>query len=467
MKYRKETILPIIQKVEYQIHGGIHPKGFKSLSNTKNIEWLSSDKSNVTEPLFTTISDWKNTDRKTLIERIRAAKVVGLGGAIFPTHIKLKNKVKTLIVNSMECEPYITCDDRLLRENADDILQGTLIAAHIVSATEILFGIEDNKPEAIKALEESIKDFNHECLQNNQHLIPINIIVTPTKYPSGGEKQLIELLTGKQVPQKQHPSSIGILVQNIATLYAVYQAVVLGLALTHRLVTVTGDLVEQAGNYWIAIGTPLTKVLSALNIQPNNQLVNQRNQQCEIIFGGPLMGKIIYDFNALIKQSTNCIIINQLEPANLATQNRPHDPCIRCGECESVCPVSLLPQQLYWFSQSEQWDDLKQQNLFDCIECNACSYVCPSNIPLVNYYQFSKSEINYLNNKQIKSDIAKQRFDNRERRLEKIKLERDKKRKIKAETRRIASMNKEKDPEGKKSAIQAALDRVKAKKEQC
>jgi len=399
---------------------------------------------------------WRNTVPKVLIQRVFQAGIVGLGGAAFPTHIKLDTpsaKIHTLIVNGMECEPYITCDDRLMREQPKSILEGSLIAAKIVGARKILFGIEDNKPEAIEALSKSIHAYRLQANKTSSKTINISIVVAKTKYPSGGEKQIIQLLTGKQVPQGKYPAALGIVVQNVATLFAVNDAVSNGHAMTKRLVTLTGNLVPEPGNYWIPFGTPISHIIDSLDI-------NQKNLS-EVIFGGPLMGQHLSNFDIPTMKSTNCIIFN----ADTGDQKSTHQPCIRCGECEVVCPIRLLPQQLYWFAKNEQWDQLKEQNLVDCIECGACSYVCPSEIPLVGYYQYAKSELKHNRVKQHKSDIAKTRFENRQLRLQRIKQEREEKRRKSAEARKLAAKNNESDPDGKKSAIEAALKRVQNKKD--
>jgi len=408
---------------------------------------------------------WVNISPQDIINRIHRAGIVGLGGAAFPTHIKLKTslgKVGTLIVNAMECEPYITCDDKLLQEKSSEILQGALITAKAVGAIKILFGIEDNKPEAINCLKKSISNLIDSNLNNhdnkNYTLPKIEIVIAKTKYPSGGEKQLIQLLTGLEVPQGKYPAELGMLVQNVATLYAINQAINHNENLTQRLVTITGDSVPQPGNYWIQFGTPIFHIIESLKIDCHNI--------SHAVFGGPLMGNAISDFNVPTQKSTNCIIFDSNKKLINNNREASHSACIRCGECEFVCPVSLLPQQLFWFSQSEQWEQLEKQDLFDCIECGACTYVCPSKIPLVGYYRYAKSEIKYLNTKHKKSELAKKRFENRENRLARIKAEREEKRKKTAEARKLAAQNKEQDPDGKKSAIQAALDRVKNKKEE-
>ncbi len=462
-----------IEKFESNIHsaydGIFHYTSRESLSYSTferppSIKITNSNANTIINAQTSTlleIKDWTKEDQATLIARIHEAGIVGLGGAAFPTHIKIKkagSDVKTLIVNAMECEPYITCDDRLLRESSFEILQGALITANIIKANSILFGIEDNKPEAIKSLEAAIEKYQQEkvdCLE-------IKIMVAKTKYPSGGEKQIIQLLTGLEVPQGKYPANIGILVQNVATLYAIHQAICLGKTLTHRLVTITGDLVKSPANYWIAFGTPIAHIYETLAIAKKNI--------SSVIFGGPLMGQVVLDqkknteheLNIATRKSTNCIMFNSKNKLQVSEE---YQACIRCGECEKVCPASLVPQQLFWFSQSEQWEQLEQQNLFDCIECGACSYVCPSTIPLVNFYRFAKSEIKHLKRKQRKSEIAKQRFDNREDRLARIKAEREEKRRKTADARKLAASNKSKDPDGKASAIEAALKRVKDKKE--
>jgi len=433
-----------------------HPSGLKSLSiRIKKTENQSKN------PFLKPFDNWQSESSDVLLHRIEEAAIVGLGGAVFPTHIKLavyKRSINTLIINAMECEPYITCDHRLMIEQADAILEGALIAAKIVEANKILIGIEDNKPQAILALETSI-------VQSHKSTNPtINIIVAPTEYPSGGEKQLIQLLTGKEVPNKSYPASLGIIVQNPATLYAIKKAVVDGFPLTERLVTLTGNACGNPGNYWIPFGTSIEHISS--------QLAIDLTSTDEIIFGGPLMGQLINDTAIPTNKSTNCIIFNTTKNltegeinSRLSLLPDGHLACIRCGQCETVCPASLIPQQLYWFAKTEQWNELEQQSLFDCIECGACSYVCPSEIPLVGYYRFAKSQIQSNSIKLINSDKAKQRFENREVRLIREKFELDAKRRKTAAARRKAAEQKPEDPEGKKTAIQDALARVKKNRE--
>lgn len=434
--------------------------GHSSGLNTLSVR-IKKTKNKSQTPSMESFDNWQSESKEALLTRIEDAAIVGLGGAVFPTHIKLtidKQSIDTLIINAMECEPYITCDHRLIIEQADDILEGALIAARIVGASKLLIGIEDNKAEAILSLETSIKKLS----QTTNSLI--NIIIAPTKYPSGGEKQLIQLLTGQEVPNKSYPASLGIVVQNPATLFAIKKAVVDGFPLTNRLVTITGNACANSGNYWIPFGTSIEYI--------SNQLAIDLTITDEIIFGGPLMGQLINDSAIPTNKSTNCIIFNTTKDlawgeieSRLSLSSDDHVACIRCGQCETVCPASLIPQQLYWFAKTEQWNELEQQSLFDCIECGACSYVCPSEIPLVGYYRFAKSQIQSNSIKLANSDKAKQRFENREARLARIKFEREAKRRETTAARKKAAEQKPEDLEGKKTAIQDALARVKKKKE--
>jgi electron transport complex protein RnfC len=433
--------------LEIECFSGDHISGLAEttivIEAQKNYETKSRIKS--TPSVERSNINWKNESAEYLVKKIRNAGIVGLGGATFPTHIKQyiplkrdKQNPATLIINAMECEPYITCDDRLIREQAKSIIEGALIVSRIVNCDKIIFVIEDNKPEAIMSLQKVIKNESK-----------ISILIAPTKYPSGGEKQLIQIVTGKELTKHQLPKDLNILVQNVATLFAVYQAILFNRNLTERLVTITGDLVPDPRNYWIPFGTPISWIIKHLNISEKDLDI--------VIIGGPLMGQKIFDFSIPTSKKVNCLIFNQT-----IVQNEIKD-CIRCGECEIVCPIKLLPQQLYWFSKSEQWKPMQQLDLDACIECGACDYVCPSHIPLVDYFRFAKSEVKHLLNKENASEIAKQRFENREKRLIRIEQERKSKQEKITLDRQKASEDNSKDPEGKKAAILAALNRFKSK----
>ena len=415
------------------------------------------DKSDNSQPFrLDPIPDWQQADLADLIARVEQAGIVGLGGATFPTEIKLKSQsINTLIINAMECEPYITCDDRMLQELADEVIEGARICAHIVGADKIIFATEDNKPTAIEALAVSLEQY----VKDEKITAEASIVVAPTKYPSGGEKQTIELVTGKQLPTGALPSALGLLVQNVASVRAVYKAIVEGETLTDRLVTVTGDAVNQPGNYWLPFGTLLSDIAEHFEVN--------REACKKAVLGGPMMGQSVADFETPVTKSTNCIIFNRdnAEQKRWVIEANQHQSCIRCSECQIACPADLLPQQLYWFSKSEQWESLEAQDLFDCIECGACAYVCPSEIPLVHYFRFGKSEIRKIKSAQVKSEKAKQRFDFREMRLARAKAERAEKHRKAAEARKKAATESPPDSkENKQAAINEALARVKQKK---
>lgn len=363
------------------------------------------------------ITDYKKCHATQLINAIQAAGITGMGGAGFPSHVKVSAdpaQINTLIINAAECEPYITSDDMLIQERAQDVISGIHVLAHILEPKNILIGIEDNKPKAADALIEAI--------EKDADTPDIQVVIIPTKYPSGGEKQLIQILTGKEVPAGGLPSELGIVCHNLGTAYAVHNAVIKGEPLISRITTITGNACAQPQNYEVLIGTPVEHLLNISN--------TDIEKTSRLVMGGPMMGFTLDQIQTPIIKASNCIIA--------ATKQELPDPameqaCIRCGMCTEVCPAQLLPQQLYWFSKSSNLEQAEAHNIADCIECGACSYVCPSNIPLVQYYRFAKGEIKQANEDKKKSDRAKIRFETRLARQEREQAEKDAKRAARAE----------------------------------
>jgi len=391
------------------------------------------------------IADYRICDRGQLLDHIKQAGIAGLGGAGFPTAQKLAQQkpLDYLIINGVECEPYICADDRLMREYADEIITGIEILMYLTSAPTTLLAVEDNKPEAIASLKQALG-----ARQD------IQLRVVPTKYPSGGEKQLIQLLTGQEVPSRGLPIDIGLVMQNVATAFAVKRAIIDGEPLVERVVTITGNTIAKPGNYWVRLGTPVAHLLQATGFKATAQ---QR-----VVMGGPMMGFALGDLQAPIVKISNCILVpdqQELPPAPAES------PCIRCGACADVCPASLLPQQLYWHAKSKDHEALEQHNLFDCIECGACAYVCPSAIPLVHYYRQAKAEIRNLAREKARAEIARERFEARQQRLEREQQERLERHRKAAEARKKsqaeAAQTPGKDPQ---AAVKAALERAKARK---
>ncbi|MBL7673897.1 electron transport complex subunit RsxC [Atlantibacter hermannii] len=379
--------------------------------------------------------DYQQRTREQLIERIHQFGVAGLGGAGFPTGVKLQgggDKIDTLIINAAECEPYITADDRLMQECAAQIIEGIRILAWILKPREVLIGIEDNKPQAISMLRAVL------C---HEHGMALRVI--PTKYPSGGAKQLTQILTGKQVPHGGRSSDIGVLMHNVGTAYAVKRAVIDGEPLTERVVTLTGESIAQPGNVWARLGTPVRHLLEFGGFCPTGDQL--------VIMGGPLMGFTLPWLDVPVVKITNCL----LAPSS-SEMGEQHEEqhCIRCSACADACPADLLPQQLYWFSKGQQHDKATAHNLSDCIECGACAWVCPSNIPLVQYFRQEKAEIRAVQLEEQRAAEAKARFEARQQRLEREKaarLERHKKAAVQPDAQ-------------DQDAIQAALARVRDKK---
>ncbi|MGH1473938.1 electron transport complex subunit RsxC [Yersinia proxima] len=351
-------------------------------------------------------ADYSLRDKTSLLERIHQAGIAGLGGAGFPTASKLQgglNSVTTLIINAAECEPYITADDRLMQEHASEVVLGTQILMYLLQPQQVLIGIEDNKPEAIAALKQALRGQNK-----------IQLRVIPTKYPSGGAKQLTKILTGKEVPFGKHSSSIGVLMQNVGTVVAIKRAIIDDEPLIERVVTLTGDALSKPGNFWARIGTPVLHLLKLAGFTPQNQPM--------VIMGGPLMGFTLPSLDVPIVKISNCILAPTEAEMGLP---EPEQSCIRCGLCVDACPAGLLPQQLYWFSRGEEHEKARNHNLFDCIECGACAYVCPSNIPLVQYYRQEKAEIRTLDQEAERAAQAKARFEAKQARLQREKIARE------------------------------------------
>ena len=330
--------------------------------------------------------EYDRTEPAKLQELIRDCGIVGLGGAGFPAHVKLmegiENAVDTLIINGVECEPHITCDDRLIQEKASYVVSGARMIRHAVQARHCVIAVEDDMQLAYDALAELVDD-------------DLELVMVPTRYPAGGEKQLIRTLTGKDVPSDGLPIHIGIVIHNVATAAAVYRAVTRGEPIVSRYVTVAGR-VDNPVNLQVLIGTPVEDCLATCGYR--------HSEDNKVIIGGPMMGLRVTSPNMPVIKTTNCIIIEENAPAY------PEMPCIRCGDCADVCPAELLPQQLYWFAKSADYDQAREYRLADCIECGCCAYVCPSRIPLVHYYRHAKAQIGLEQQRSLEADQARERY---------------------------------------------------------
>ena len=405
-----------------------HPGGLSAQSIV-----LSADGEDREAEPFEPWSDYRAKSPVEIRSRLREAGIVGLGGAVFPTAVKLATAnpggVEALVLNGAECEPYISCDDRLMQEKPETILRGAQMMLHAVGAGRCLIGLEDNKPRAVEALQAAIDRLAAEEGEDR-----FTIKVVPSIYPAGGEKQLIRTLTGIEVPRNRHVTDYQLLCLNVGTVANSWHAVVEGRALTERVVTVTGGGVREPRNFRVRVGTPMARLIEAAG--------GYTAGVDRLLMGGPMMGFALHDDEVPVVKATNCLLA--MRPVDRDPTPTPQ-PCIRCSRCAEACPADLLPQQLYWYARAQQFERSHDYHLFDCIECGVCSAVCPSHIPLVQYFRHAKTEIWSAEREKAKAEHARRRFEFHNERIERQKAERE------------AALAK------KRAAIQAAQEKAAAK----
>lgn len=383
--------------LEVAMHVQPHPSGLDAMCVV--IEPDGKDKWIAHGPL-----DYAAMTPEAVREHLQQSGVVGLGGAAFPTHGKLTASktvpMDELIINGAECEPFITCDDLLMRERAEEVVRGIGIFRDLLQPKKVLIGIEDNKPEAAAAMRAAVDALNE----------PFLVIQVPTLYPAGGAKQLIRVLTGKEVPAAKRSTDLGVQCFNVATAYTAWRAIAYGEPVVSRLVTVSGN-VHAPRNYEVLIGTPMGELLKLATPHPDTD---------GIVMGGPMMGFLVPNEQVPVIKATNCLIAHS---DRVFPPKAPEMPCIRCGACAEVCPHELQPFEMYWFSRAKNFGKTQEYHIFDCIECGCCSFVCPSRIPLVQYFRFAKSEIWAREREKNAADGAKTRFEFKQLRDEREKAE--------------------------------------------
>jgi len=387
------------------------------------------------------IADWQAADPAALRDRIRGAGIVGLGGAVFPTGYKVEQAsergIHTVILNGAECEPWISCDEMLMREQPDAIVLGARILQRAVGAGRTVIAIEDQMGAVRQALQDAIDRSGDADLR---------VVQVATIYPEGGERQLVQALTGLEVPAGGRPTDLGLLCQNVATASAVARAVTADEPLIDRIVTVTGPGVRRPRNLLARIGTPIADLV---------ELCGGYTPDAErLVLGGPMMGYPLPSDASPVIKAANCILV--LRAADLRAR-QPELPCIRCGECARVCPAVLLPQELNRVIRAGHWDDTQSFGLGDCIECGCCDLVCPSQIPLVEWFRFGKSELRERAREKRLAGHARERFEARQERLERLKQER--------KQRMAAKKQALRDAQERKAKVAEAVARAKLKQE--
>jgi electron transport complex protein RnfC len=388
------------------------------------------------------LSNYETLNAPALRARVRECGIVGLGGAAFPTSVKLNVGVglKALILNAAECEPYISCDDMLLRHQSDAVIAGAQVMLHALEIRSCWIVIEDDKPEALEALSLAAARIGDSRIE---------VVPVPTIYPAGGERQLIQVLTGEEVPADGLPADIGYLCQNVGTAAAVARAVLHGEPLISRVVTVTGSGVGEPRNLEVRLGTPISEVVAACG--------GYSDSARHLIMGGAMMGFSLNRDDIPVIKATNCLLVasDQDIPPRLK-----EEPCIRCGECARICPAMLLPQQLHWSTRAADFDEVEALHVYDCIECGCCDLVCPSHIPLTQYFRYAKTEIWTRKQERTRSDHARERFEARKTRVEQEQAA--KKRRLEAKTRALGRASQ--DEAARKAMIDEVMRRVREKK---
>ncbi len=361
---------PVSGKVN-KIDTFVDTTGYKQtavLIDVQGDEWVETvDRS-------TTLVKEITMTREQIIERCKECGLVGLGGATFPTHIKMTvpsgKKCDLVIINGVECEPYLTSDHRLMLERGAEVLTGAAIIMKALGVERVIVGIEANKPDAIKHLTDLAAGFQGITIQ------PLKV-----KYPQGGEKQLIKACTGREVPSGGLPLDVGVVVQNVGTAYAVYEAVQKNKPLVERVVTVTGKKVKEPGNFQVRIGTPVTSLIEAAGGMPDDT--------GKVVNGGPMMGKALAMTDVPVTKGTSGIILFPSEESRRAVVQ----PCIRCGKCSSACAMGLEPWLISVLSEKAMFEKAEEEKITDCMECGACAYTCPAKRPLLDYIRLGKSTV--------------------------------------------------------------------------